>query len=174
MDQTEKTTPAQQEPPNPKTIGPLPLCHLEDGLALVWEVFSDCMAEDLSEEGLDEFWASIDYEYMLQRVGDGDLRFWGAFDGDYLVGVCALRELRHIELLYVDREYQCQGVATNLLKHAALDARQLDESVTRMTVNAAAGSQGFFEKQGFSQTGPAQKDGGLTWLPMALEGNCPA
>lgn len=169
MSESEKTG---QEPK--KTIGPLPLCHLEEGLALVWEVFSDCQAEGLSEEALDEFWASIDYEYMLQRAGDGELRFWGAFDGDYLVGICALRDLRHIELLYVDAEYQRQGVATNLLKHAALDARQLDEGVSRMTVNAFPSARGFFEKLGFSPAGPQQKDGGLTWLPMALEGKSPA
>lgn len=153
-----------------KTIGPLPLCHLEEGLALVWEVFSDCLAENLPQEALDDFWAGIDYEYMLQRVGDGELRFWGAFDGDWLVGVCALRQLRQVELLYVDTEYQRQGVATNLLKHAVLDARGLDESVTRITVSAPEGARGFFEKLGFAPAGPEQKENGQRWLPMALEG----
>ena len=77
-------------PQGNKTIGPLTGCMLEEALALVWDVFSDFESENLPQEALDEFWARIDYEYMLQRAGDGEIRFWGAFDDDFLVGVCVL------------------------------------------------------------------------------------
>lgn len=158
------------KPQGKKTIGPLPGCMLEEALALVWEVFSDCESENLSQEALDEFWERIDYEYMLQRAGDGEIRFWGAFDDDYLVGVCAMRDLSHVELLYVDSDYQRQGIATNLLKHAFIDCRELDETIRRVTVNATPYSRGFFLKQGFTATAPEQRVNGLTLIPMALEG----
>ena len=152
-----------------KTIGPLPGCQLEEALALVWDVFSTFESQDLPQEALDEFWSRIDYEYMLQRAGDGEIRFWGAYDDDYLVGVCAMRDLRHIELLYVDGEYHRQGVATNLLKHALIDCKELDETIRRITVNATPYSRGFFLKQGFRATAAEHKEEGLTVIPMALE-----
>mgnify|MGYP000750281468 FL=1 len=144
-----------------KTIGPLPGCQLEEALALVWDVFSTFESEELSQEALDEFWSRIDYEYMLQRAGDGDIRFWGAWDGDYLVGVCAMRGLDHILLLYVDGEYHRQGVASNLLKHAIIDCRSIDPSIRRITVNATPYSRGFFLKQGFRATAAERQEDGL-------------
>ncbi len=153
-----------------KTIGPLTGCMLEEALALVWDVFSEYEAADLPQEALDEFWARIDYEYMLQRAGDGEIRFWGAFDDDYLVGVCAMRDLNHIELLYVDGAYHRQGIGTNLLKHAFIDCKELDETLHRVTVNATPYSRGFFLKQGFTATAAQRKVDGLTLIPMALEG----
>ncbi len=152
-----------------KTIGPLPGCELEEALALVWDVFSTFESEELSQEALDEFWARIDYEYMLQRAGDGDIRFWGAWDGDYLVGVCAMRGLDHIQLLYVDGEYHRQGVGSNLLKHAFIDCRSIDPTIHRITVNATPYSRGFFLRQGFRATAAEHQEDGLTVIPMALE-----
>lgn len=157
-------------PQGKKTIGPLTGCELEEALALVWEVFSDFEAEDLPQQALDEFWARIDYEYMVQRAGDGEIRFWGAWDEDYLVGVCAMRGLDHIELLYVDGEYHRQGIATNLLKHALIDCKDLDEDLHRVTVNATPYSRGFFLRQGFTAVAPEHKEDGLVLIPMALEG----
>ena len=157
-------------PQGNKTIGPLTGCMLEEALALVWEVFSDFESENLTQEALDEFWARIDYEYMLQRAGDGEIRFWGAFYDEYLLGFCAMRDLSHIELLYVDGEYHRQGIATNLLKHAFIDCKDLDETLHRVTVNATPYSRGFFLKQGFTATAAERKVDGLTLIPMALEG----
>ncbi len=153
-----------------KVIAPLPSEELEEALALVWDVFSTCESEELPQEAIDEFWERIDYEYMLHRMGDGTLRFWGAYDDGYLVGVCAMRDLSHIELLYVDPEYQRQGIATNLLKHALIDCRELDDSIRRITANATPFSRGFFLKMGFTATAAEHKEDGLILIPMALEG----
>ena len=95
---------------------------------------------------------------------------WGAFDDDFLVGVCAMRDLSHIELLYVDGAYHRQGIATNLLKHAFIDCKELDETLNRVTVNATPFSRGFFLKQGFTATAAERKVDGLTYIPMALQG----
>jgi hypothetical protein len=109
-------------PQGEKTIGPLTGCMLEEALALVWDVFSDFESENLPQEALDEFWARIDYEYMLQRAGDGEIRFWGAFDDDFLVGVCAMRDLNHIELLYVDGGDGAGGLLTICVGHGEMGA----------------------------------------------------
>ena len=163
-------TKKQEAPDNKKIIVPLPSEELQEALALVWDTFSTCESEELPQEAIDEFWERIDYEYMLHRMGDGTIRFWGAYDDGYLVGVCALRELSRIELLYVDPEYQRQGIATNLLKHALIDSRELDDSLRRVTVNATPYSRGFFLKMGFTAVASEHKEDGLILIPMALEG----
>ena len=133
-------------PQGKKTIGPLTGCMLEEALALVWEVFSDFESENLTQEALDEFWARIDYEYMLQRAGDGEIRFWGAFDDDYLVGVCAMRDLSHVELLYVDGAYHRQGIATNLLNDRFPEGRHADSLQYHQQREMHRGPHGAFDR----------------------------
>ena len=85
-----------------KEIRQLAPAELEEALALVWEVFAEFEAPEYSQEGIEEFWRFIDAEYMIMQVGEGAMTFWGAFEDDYLVGVCAFRGLTHISLLFVD------------------------------------------------------------------------
>ena len=133
-----------------KEIRALPPHELESGLALVWESFSDSYAAQCDQDTLDAFWESIDYEYMLMSMGEGRIRFWGAWEDDFLVGICAVRELEQIELLYVDAEYQGRGIGTSLLKKAALDIKELDGLADTLRVLAPESAVGFFEKLGFA------------------------
>ena len=97
-----------------KEIRTLPPHELESGLALVWESFSDSYAEQCDQDTLDAFWESIDYEYMLMSMGEGRIRFWGAWEDDFLVGVCAVRELEQIELLQGTPKIKMSGFMSSL------------------------------------------------------------
>lgn len=152
-----------------KEIRPLAGCEIEEALGLIWDVFSEYQAPDCTEEGVDAFWSRIDYEYLLQRAGDGEVRFWGAFDDGRMVGVCMLREPGLVELLYVDGEYQGQGVGKNLLKKAVLDAKVQDPLLQSITVNAPDGTEDFFRAQGFIPVGEPYESGGLIYIPMAVK-----
>jgi GNAT superfamily N-acetyltransferase len=124
---------------------------MEEALALVWEGFSDFQAEGCSEETIDEFWSSIDQEYMIQQYGDGTVRFWGAFEDDFMVGVCAIREMRRVELLYVDAQYHRLGIGSSLLKKAVMDTKEIALDMDRRNVNAAPYSVPFFKAMGFGK-----------------------
>lgn len=152
-----------------KEIRPLAGCEIEEALGLVWDVFSEYEAADCEQEGVDEFWEKIDYEYLLQRAGDGEVRFWGAFDEGRMVGVCMMREPCQVELLYVDGEYQGQGVGTNLLKKAVLDAKEQDPLLQRVTADASEGSKGFFLELGFVPIAETYESCGIKYTPMAVE-----
>ena len=154
-----------------KKIRQLSYEELEEALALVWEVFSSEIAPLCTDEGIDDFWASIEYEYLLHRMGDGFVRFWGAFDGDSLIAVCAMRQLSHVLLLFVKPEYQGQGAGTNLLKQAVIDCKEADSSIESITVEAFEGAAAFFGKMGFALSGQAADAGGLRLLPMTLGKN---
>ena len=153
-----------------KEIRPLPPHELESALALVWESFSDSYAAQCDQDTLDAFWDSIDYEYMLMSMGEGRIRFWGAWEDDFLVGVCAVRDLERIELLYVDAEYQGRGIGTSLLKKAAMDIKELDGLADTLRLLAPDSAVGFFEKLGFVPRGEAFDQGSLKLLPMGLKG----
>lgn len=153
-----------------KEIRQLGAEDLEEALVLAWKVFlSDC-ASECTQEGVDEFFSSIEYEYVLHRMGDGALRCWGAFENGILVGMCMMRELSHVELLFVDTEHQGKGAGKTLLAQAILDCKGSDSRLNRITVNASPAAQGFFLTQGFEPMGPRQVLAGIPMLPMVLEG----
>ena len=60
-------------------------------LALTWEVFQQFEAPEYSQEGIDFFRSSL---HDTQRIRA--MRFYGAFDGDELVGTLCMRQPQHI------------------------------------------------------------------------------
>lgn len=150
-----------------RQIGPE---EMQEALALAWEVFAAQMAPQCTPEGIDEFWNALDHEYMLHRMGDGVIKLWAAFDGQRMVGMCALKDMRSIQLLFIEPDYQYQGAGTSLLKKALIDCRQADSSVSRITVEALGDSVGFFQTLGFTPCGQGHNDLGLPALPMELAG----
>ena len=142
---------------------------LEEALALVWEVFAEFEAPTFTDEGIEEFWRFIDLEYMTMQVGEGAMTFWGAFEDDYLIGVCAFRGLDHIALLFVDGEYQRRGVGTMLVKKAVQDCKLLDPSIDAITVNSSEYGQPFYAALGFRPTGGLIDDNGIRYIPMRIE-----
>ena len=145
-------------------------CEMEEALALVWEGFSDFQAEGCSEDAIDEFWRAIDQEYMIQQYGDGTIRFWGAFEDDFMVGVCAIREMRQVELLYVDAQYHRLGIGSSLLKKAVMDTKEIALDMNQLRVNASPYSVPFFQAMGFEAIGEMQEMDGLKFLPMTVQG----
>ncbi len=143
--------------------------ELEEALALVWDVFSEFEAPGYSQEGIDEFWRFIDLEYMTMQIGEGSMTFWGAFEDDFLVGVCAFRGLDHVSLLFVDAEHHRQGMATAMLKKALLDSKRLDPDLAVITVNSSPYAVPFYKAVGFVPTGPEQVEDGLIFTPMKLD-----
>jgi len=142
---------------------------LEEALALVWEVFAEFQAPGYTDEGIEEFWSFIDLEYMTMQVGEGAMTFWGAFEDDYLVGVCAFRGLNHISLLFVDPEYHRRGIATALVKKAASDCKKLDPFMDEITVNSSEYAVPFYKALGFEATGELTVDSGIRFVPMKIK-----
>ena len=118
-------------------------------MALVWEVFAEFQAPEFTQEGIEEFWRFIDGEYMNMMLGEGIMTFWGAFEDDLMVGVCAVRDNNHIALLFVDGEYHRRGIGSTLLKKAVADCKYLDPDLNRVTVNSSPYAVPFYEAMGF-------------------------
>lgn len=152
-----------------KEIRKLRVDELEEALALVWEVFAEFEAPGYSDEGVEEFWKFIDLEYMTMKVGEGRMFFWGAFEDDYLVGVCAFRGLDHISLMFVDPQYHRRGIATALVKKAVADCKELDPELDHVTVNSSPYAVPFYEALGFEKISEIREENGIKFVPMKIK-----
>ena len=129
---------------------------LRDALELVWEVFEKYGAPDYEEMGIATFRHFIEYHNMVEKVHQGEMRFWGCYLNNYLIGVVALRKFHHL------------GVARKLI-NVAIDAVDMENPRIRaVTVNSSPYAVGFYEKMGFVPLGPEQKADGIRFTSMRL------
>ncbi len=152
-----------------KYISPLDPADLNDALELCWSSFAETVAFRCSDEGVREFYALCDPEFMSHRMADGTVMFWGAFEDDRLVGVCAVREQCQIILLFVAGDRQNCGIGTSLMKAMVMDLKAAGQEVDRLSVEAAITAYPFFQKMGFAPVGDLDYSSGIPSVPMELK-----
>lgn len=129
-----------------------------NALSLVWSVFLQYEAPDYSQQGIDAFRAAItDRKYL------GALEMWGAYLGEYLIGVIALRNGgNHIALFFVDGAYHRKGIGRALF-NTALTYSTGDV----LTVNSSPYAVNFYRRLGFVPNSAEQLTNGIRYTPMA-------
>ena len=135
---------------------------------LVWKVFEEFEAGDYKQEGIDEFKKYIDPEYLATRVADGTLSVLCCKSGGETVGVIAIKDDRHISLLFVRKEDQRKGIARTLVEMALRMCKRINPHLREITVNSSPYAVGIYEKLGFEHTGPEQEKNGIRFTPMRL------
>lgn len=148
--------------------------ELEQALHFVWEVYARTEAHLRSDEAVQDFLCKIDFEYAALRMGEGTLRFWGAYKDEKLIGVCAFRDLNQVYLLYVDPRAQGNGIATRLLKRAVFDSKRHDDDLPRILVEAPDIAVGFFARLGFKALTEPEKDCDVYYTTMELRAEAAA
>lgn len=141
---------------------------LHEALELVWEVFEKYEVPDYEEMGVQTFRHFIDYHNMVEKIHQGEMRFWGSYLNNYLVGVMALREGQHISLLFVRDKFHHLGIARNLVRMAVNQIELEVPEIRAVTVNSSPYAVGFYEKIGFKALGPEQKADGIRFTSMRL------
>lgn len=142
--------------------------RLRDALELVWEVFEKYEAPDYEEMGIATFRHFIEYHNMVEKVHQGEMRFWGCYLNNYLIGVVALRTRQHISLLFVRDKFHRLGVARKLM-NVAINAVVIENPQVRaVTVNSSPYAVGFYKKLGFVPLGPEQRADGIRFTSMRL------
>ena len=143
--------------------------ELEPALNFIWEIFARTDAKARTDGAICDFERKVDLEYTAARFGEGELRFWGAFDGESLVGVCVFSGLFTIHVLTVDPRERGNGLGTKLLKRAVFDSKRHDDEIARIVVEAPDTMTGFFVKLGFAALSDPTQDEGVWYTPMALQ-----
>ena len=142
--------------PEPYPVRRLDEQEIRDACRLMWEVFLQFEAPEYPQEGIDSFRASLEDRERLRR-----LAFYGAFDGDRLVGTLCIREPQHIGGFFVDAEYQRRGIGRRLFEAMCRGyARQ------EFTVHAASSAVEVYRHLGFTPTGGERTVNGLRFTPM--------
>lgn len=143
-------------------IRPLLPDEIEPCRSLVRSVFDRFEAPDYSREGAASFYSFLDS--VPEQFSSGALKIWAALREDRLIGVLAMRDGRHICLLFVDPGFHRQGIARSLVQTAAAFARESGQE--QLTVNSSPYAVPAYHRLGFSDLGPEQTADGIRFTPM--------
>ena len=132
-------------------------------LELCWRVFQEFEAPVYPPKGVAAFRNSLE-----DRARCRQMDFYGAFDGDRLVGVLSMRSPQHISGFFVEASYHSRGIGKRLFQ-----AMRRDYAKQSFTVHASPCAVEVYRHLGFVPTGVEQIVDGLRFTPMAYgaEGN---
>ena len=143
----------------------LGLQELSLALDLVWEVFEQDVAPSYREEGIEKFREYICYEDMSRRFQTRELYFFGAFEGEKLLGVIAVSRTGHICLFFVRKDQQGKGIGKMLYQKVCELCTQ-GLAVNRVTMNATPNAVNSCMHLGMRAVDREQEAGGMRFTPM--------
>ena len=145
------------QPPAAPFVRRLTEKEIPAALELSWRVFTAYESPDYGPEGTEEFEKTIHDEKYLSGI-----RYYGAFDGDNLIGVLGIRaEKRHICFFFVDGAFHRRGVGTRLFERVRSDFPG------RITLNSSPYGLPFYKALGFVPTDAEQTVRGIRFAPMS-------
>lgn len=140
----------------------------DEAIGLTYKTFLEFDAPMFTEEGINQFREFISDQSLKRMFDRGEFQIVGAYDGDSIVGVIALRDNRHISLLFVDRNYQGRGVGTCLVNTISDYAvNKLHQDI--ITVNSSPYAVSFYHKLGFEDLCEERLRDGIRYTPMKLD-----
>ena len=130
-------------------------------LDLAWAVFSEYESPDYAPEGTEEFRKCLHDEAYLSG-----LHYYGAFDGEKLIGEIAIRpDRKHICFFFVDGRYHRRGIGTRMFRSV------LEEYPNEtITLNSSPYGLPFYKAVGFVPTDEEKTVNGIRFTPMKYEG----
>jgi GNAT superfamily N-acetyltransferase len=147
---------------------PLAAHEVQAASHLAAQVFCEDVAPLFPPEGVaaflqflapDELWKRLHHEHFI-LVAEEDHR---------LVGLIEMRDHNHIELLFVERAHQRQGIGRDLVELALRICRRHDPALAEVSVNATPNAVAVYQKLGFHPLAPEQCIDGMRFVPMVRD-----
>lgn len=132
---------------------------------LVIKVFDEFVAPEFTPEGIENFLSYANPERIRSDFEKGNTILVARHSGA-IRGVLEIREGSHICLLFVDRPFHKQGIATKLWREAKRICLDSDPSISEFTVHSSTYAIPVYEKLGFSKNGEKQCRDGIVFTPM--------
>lgn len=145
----------------------LKMPELLPALRLAWEVFAEEIAPAYKPEGVESFRKFITYDYISQVWQRGNLVFFGAYEGEEMCGMLAVRPDGHIALFFVKKQWQGKGVGRMLFQSACSLCRD-QLRLSRMTVNAAPKAVEKYMHMGMHAVSDVCETDGMVYVPMEM------
>ena len=142
--------------------------ELKRAFELVGEMFSEFVAVDYSERGINTFESYL--EKIMQDIPGyleaGNKKVWGYVQEDEIIGVLAIRDTSHISIMFVDKRYHRKGIAKKLFT-TFLDELRKNKEVKQVTVNSSPYAVRIYEQLEFIKTGEqCEREDGIIFTPM--------
>ncbi|MDY4953367.1 MAG: GNAT family N-acetyltransferase [Candidatus Onthomonas sp.] len=119
-------------------------------------MFCQFEAPEYAPEGVAEFRRTLADVDGMRRM-----YLYGAFAGDTLVGMLAMRGTRHISLFFVKADWHRKGVGRRLF-----DAMVRDWGPQEFTVHSSPYAVEIYRRLGFVPTDTEQVTNGIRYTPM--------
>lgn len=134
---------------------------------LCWRTFLEFEADLYGPEGAKNFFDFVTSTVVEDMFNQGSYIAIAAFEGEKVIGFIGCRNGSHISLLFVDKKYHHQGIATQLVN--ALIKHLKKENYESMTVYSSPYAVEFYHKVGFTDLGEEQRKDGIIYTPMIKE-----
>ena len=134
-------------------------------LQLVRDVHEEFEAYQYSAEGVREFQNFIEYSNYKRLLDNSELKMWGCFHNDEIIGMIATKQLFHISLLFVDKKYHRQGIARALYQKIIEECSK-NEECFEIFVNSSLYAVEAYKRLGFVATDTEQIKNGIRFVPM--------
>lgn len=138
----------------------------DEAIAVAWVAFQQVSAQICDEKGARDFRAGLTSTQLYINFLQGEYPLFCAYQGEKVVGMLTLRDVAHISLLFVKKEFQRKGIGTKLL--TACRAYCKEQGASEVTVNAAPTGMPFYLANGFRASEGERFEGGLRFTPMTL------
>ena len=138
-------------------------------IAVAWITFQQIASQVSSEEAASAFRDGLTSTQLYIEFLQGRYPLFCAYSGKKIVGVLALRNMAHISLLFVRKEFQGRGIGTRLLKECVAYCRE--HGILDLTVNAISTGVPFYLANGFTAFAEERLEQGLRYTPMILKHN---
>lgn len=138
----------------------------EAAIGVAWITFQQISAQVCDEEGARGFQDGLTSTQLYIDFLQGEYPLFCAYQGKKVVGMLVLKNMAHISLFFVKKEFQGKGIGRELL--AACIAYCKEHGVSDLTVNAAPTGMSFYLANGFEALAGERFEGGLRFTPMTL------
>ncbi|CCN72906.1 GNAT family N-acetyltransferase [Vibrio nigripulchritudo] len=117
------------------------------------------LLNSMSEESIGKY-LSTNYNYVVAISTNNEV-----------VGVAGIRDQTHLYHLFVDDNFQGNGLSRKLWETAKEEAIRKGNN-GKFTVNSAVNSEGVYLRFGFKRTEGIRNRQGMVDIPMVLESDC--
>ena len=138
----------------------------EAAIGVAWITFQQISEQVCDEEGARGFRDGLTSTQLYIDFLQGNYPLFCAYQGNKVIGMLGLKNMKHISLFFVKKEYQGRGIGKELL--VACKEYCKKHGVSNLTVNAAPTGLPFYLANGFKASAGERFEKGLRFTPMTL------
>ena len=136
---------------------------------LILRVFHMSVAPTYSKGGIDTFTGILTPSFLVEKETE-KFTVVSELKGR-IVGVLTMINASHIALLFVEPEFQGNGVGKGLIRYGIDLSLKRRPDLDTITVSSSPNSTSFYQSVGFAAVGEERDEDGMRFLPMGKKVN---